>query len=68
MDTGQAKATMSRRGFFQGARKGAAAAAAVTALAGAAGPGAAKAEEAKRPAVGYRETDHVRRAYALSRF
>jgi hypothetical protein len=68
MTTRQAKETISRRGFLQGAGKGAAAAAAVTALAGAAAPDAAKAAEAKRPVAGYRETDHVRRAYALARF
>lgn len=66
----KAKATeVSRRAFIgaAGLAAGAAGIAAAGVAAGAA-PTGAKADASRRPTVGYRETEHVRRAYALARF
>lgn len=62
-------ADVSRRAFIgaAGLAAGAAGLAAAGVAAGAS-PAATKAEAGRRPAVGYRETEHVRRAYALARF
>lgn len=58
---------VTRRGFLKvgGAGAGAAAVAAVLPVAAA---DAVPAGEPKRPSAGYRETEHVRRVYELSRF
>ncbi|MCW5698906.1 MAG: formate dehydrogenase [Rhodospirillales bacterium] len=63
------KKQMSRRAFLRNAGLGAGASGvAAVALAGSR-PAEAAAESASgRPAAGYRETEHVRRVYALSRF
>jgi hypothetical protein len=63
---------LSRRGFLRGAGMGAGAAG-VAAVATAAGAGgspvrAETAGEDGRKSVGYRETEHVRQVYELSRF
>lgn len=62
-------ATVSRRAFIGAAGLAAGAAGiAVSGVAAGAAPVLAKADAGRRPAVGYRETEHVRRAYALARF
>jgi hypothetical protein len=72
MNEDKSKRGISRRGFLRGAGMGAGAAgvAAVAAVA-VAGGSPVSAETAggdKRRSVGYRETEHVRQVYELSRF
>jgi hypothetical protein len=66
----QAKAErISRRAFLRGAAVGAGAAGVAATALGAATPAHAKTDDtAGRQEAGYRETEHVRRVYALSRF
>lgn len=60
---------ISRRTLLRGSVMGAGAAVAATATAGAATPPQEKTEGTTgRKQAGYRETEHVRRVYALSRF
>jgi hypothetical protein len=59
------KAATSRRGFFRIAVLGAGAAGALTVVGKATG---AKAGAPAKAAAGYRETEHVKRVYALARF
>lgn len=61
--------TVNRRSFLRGLGLGAAGAAGAAALAvnGAGAPAEAKPAEAK-PSIGYRETEHVKRAYGAARF
>jgi hypothetical protein len=72
MNEDKSKRGISRRGFLRGAGMGAGAAGvvAVATVAGAGGS-SVSAETAggdKRRSVGYRETEHVRQVYELSRF
>lgn len=60
---------VSRRGFLRGAGLGAGAAGvAAVSLTAVASTGTASEADPKRRAAGYRETEHVRRAYELARF
>jgi hypothetical protein len=59
------KAATSRRGFFRIAVRGAGAAGAFAVVAQATG---VKAAAPTKAAAGYRETEHVKRVYALARF
>ncbi len=69
MNEDKNKKSISRRGFLRGAGKGAGAAGvAAVALTGASSVRAEVAGDDKRESVGYRETEHVRRVYELSRF
>ncbi|MBK8909413.1 MAG: hypothetical protein IPM60_16510 [Rhodospirillales bacterium] len=69
MKSGAKAAGVSRRAFIGAAGLAAGAAGiAAAGVAASAAPTAAKSETGRRPAVGYRETQHVRRAYALARF
>ena len=72
MNEDKSKRGISRRGFLRGAGMGAGAAgvAAVAAVAVAGGSpvSAETAASDSRKSVGYRETEHVRRVYELSRF
>ena len=69
MKDDKSKKGISRRGFLRGAGMGAGAAG-VAAVAVASGPSvhAETADGDGRKSVGYRETEHVRRVYELSRF
>ncbi len=60
------KTTTSRRGFFRGAVLGAGAAGAL-AIVGRA-TGAEATDPAAKKNAGYRETEHVKKVYALARF
>ncbi len=60
-------ASIDRRGFLRGVGVGAGAAG-VAAVVGVSGGDEAVAAEADKTAAGYRETEHVRRVYELSRF
>lgn len=60
---------VSRRTFIRGAAMGTGAAGIAAATLGAASPVQAKIDNSTgRKEAGYRETEHVRRVYALSRF
>jgi nitrous oxide reductase len=60
---------ISRRAFLRGSAVGAGAAGVAATALGAAAPAHAKTHDtAGRQEAGYRETEHVRRVYALSRF
>ncbi len=63
------KSKISRRAFIRGAAMGTGAAGVAAAALGTASPVQAKIEDSTgRKEAGYRETEHVRRVYALSRF
>ena len=67
--TEEKRKKLSRRAFLRNAGLGAGASGvAVAALAASRPAEAAQATPSDRSAAGYRETEHVRRAYALSRF
>ncbi len=59
---------ISRRGFLRAAGLGAGAAAGAAVAAIGSDARSATSEAKHRPAAGYRETEHVRRAYELARF
>ncbi len=60
------KTATSRRGFFRGALLGAGAAGALAVVGRAAGAAAPDADAKTK--TGYRETEHVKKVYALARF
>lgn len=69
MNEDKNKRRISRRGFLRGAGMGAGAAGvAAVAPAGTSPVRAETAASDSRKSVGYRETEHVRRVYELSRF
>jgi hypothetical protein len=69
MNEDKNKRRISRRGFLRGAGMGAGAAGvAAVALTGTSPVRAETAASDSRKSVGYRETEHVRRVYELSRF
>ena len=64
----EVKARISRRAFLTRAGLTAGAAGAAAVAVGGASPAEAAQQTRGRRVAGYRETEHVRRAYALSRF
>ena len=59
---------LSRRGFLKAGGMSAGVATAAAALSATAAPEAAVTTLSDKPSAGYRETEHVRRVYELSRF
>jgi nitrous oxide reductase len=68
MTAEETKQTLSRRGFMRRAGLGVAGAAGVTVVTWGATKASATEPRSGKRRVGYRETEHVRRVYDLSRF